>query len=76
MNCDIGGTVVYLAVGLLVYLLGYGPVDWSDGWVYVIAALWPFVVIWWSLFYIIAMGAVFLLIMAVAATWYHFRGKL
>lgn len=75
MNCDAGGTVIYLALGLLVYLLGYGPVDWSDGWVYVIVALWPFVVIWWCLFYILAIGAAFLLIGLSVTAWGHFRSK-
>jgi hypothetical protein len=55
----------YLAFGLLVYLLAYGSVDWSDEWVYVIVMLWPFALLWWSLLYIVLFVAVLALIPAV-----------
>lgn len=36
---------IYLAVGLLVYLLLYAPpdgVDWTNPWVYIVTLAWPF----------------------------------
>jgi hypothetical protein len=58
---DIGELVIYLAIGLLVRLLAYGPVDWADAWVYVTVALWPAVLLWWSIPYLIAAAAIVLL---------------
>lgn len=58
MTEEIFVAAIYFAVGLLIYLLGYGPVDWSDAWVYVIAILWPAVLIWWSLPYLLLIGVV------------------
>lgn len=63
------GLAFYLAVGLLVYLLAYGPVDWSDAWVYVIAILWPFVLVWWWLFYIIGFVLMLMLPAAIVVLW-------
>lgn len=70
---------VYLAIGLLVYLLAYGPVDWSDAWVYVIVILWPFVLFWWSLFYIACFVGIVLALLTVAAlgtaAWVRIKSK-
>jgi hypothetical protein len=55
----------YLAFGFLVYLLAYGPVDWSDEWVYVIVVLWPFALLWWGFLYIALLVAVLALFPAV-----------
>lgn len=67
---------VYLAIGLLVYLLSYGPVDWSDAWVYVIVILWPLALMWWSLFYIACLIGVLFLASVVFAAWEYSRGRL
>lgn len=44
----ITGLVVYLAIGLLVYTLIYAPVpfDWTNHWVYIVSALWPFALLY------------------------------
>jgi hypothetical protein len=55
----------YLSFGLLVYLLAYGSVDWSDEWVYVIVMLWPFALLWWGFLYIALLVAVLALFPAV-----------
>jgi hypothetical protein len=61
--------LIYFGVGLLVYLLAYGPVDWADAWVYVIASLWPFVLLWWALPYALAVAAIVLFIAAGISAW-------
>lgn len=45
---SLSGTIVYLGIGLLVYVLLYTPIvfTWSDPWLYIIIALWPFALIW------------------------------
>lgn len=51
----LAGTAVYLGLGLLVYLwLGvYMEFSWTDPWVYVYMALWPFVLFFKALFWVI-----------------------
>lgn len=74
---DLGSCVIYVAVGLLVYLLAYGPVDWSDAWVYVISGLWPAFLIWWALPYVLAaiatVVAVVILVSVSLWAWKDFR---
>lgn len=69
MIINLTEAVIYIAFGLLVYLLAYGQPDWSDAWVYVIVGLWPFVLAWWFLPYIIAGVAIWVAI-SYAATWW------
>jgi hypothetical protein len=52
------GTLIYLAVGLFFYTVLYAPevFTWYDPWVYIIAILWPFAVMWelaWIILYIL-----------------------
>ena len=75
MSSGIGETLIYLGVGLLVYLLAIGPVDWSDAWVYVIMTLWPFFLIWWALFYIVGFLVLFVVLALIATTWEYFGGR-
>jgi len=44
----LGSVIIYMAIGFLVYMLLYAPdvFAWSDPWIYIIAALWPFALIW------------------------------
>nr|BDD44192.1 hypothetical protein 22 [Balneolaceae bacterium] len=67
------GIILYFAAGMLVYLLAYGQPDWSDAWVYVIAALWPFVLLWWLLPYAIGLTVLILLAVACMAAWDHYK---
>lgn len=79
MIIDLTECVIYIAFGLLVYLLAYGQPDWSDAWVYVIVGLWPFVLIWWSIFYIACFVGIVLLLLTVAAlgtaAWERIKSK-
>lgn len=59
--------IIYLGIGFLVYMLIYAPdvFVWSDPWIYIIAALWPFalaweflVIIFWIILVIVAIGLV------------------
>ena len=70
---DIGGLVIYLAIGLLVYLLAYGQPDWSDAWVYVITALWPFLLLWWVLPYAIGLIVLMLIVVSCLAAWDYYK---
>ena len=43
------GTLMYLAFGLLVYVVLFQPetgFSWADPWVYIIAIFWPFALIY------------------------------
>ncbi len=43
------GTLIYLAFGLLVYLVLFEPesgFSWADPWVYIVAVFWPFALIY------------------------------
>jgi len=80
MNIQIkglGGTIVYLAIGFLVYMLIYAPdvFVWGDPWIYIIAALWPFALAWeffviilWLLLFIVCAGVVYIV-------YDYFRGR-
>jgi len=39
---------VYLGIGILVYLIlgAWSVFTWSDPWLYVYMALWPFIIMW------------------------------
>ena len=69
--------IIYLGIGFLVYMLIYAPdvFVWSDPWIYIIAALWPFALAWEFLVIIfwiaLAVGAVVL----VCILYDHFRGR-
>ena len=73
---DLGTWAVYFAAGLLVYLLAYGPVDWSDAWVYVIAALWPAFLIWWALPYVLIIGIALVIVVLGVAAWESIRNRI
>ncbi len=65
----LGGAIVYLGIGFLVYMLIYAPdvFIWSDPWVYIISALWPFALAWeffviilWLILIAFAIGIVYI----------------
>lgn len=65
----IAGAIIYLGIGLLVYMLIYAPdvIVWSNPWVYIISALWPFALAWeffiiilWLILFVFAAGIVYI----------------
>lgn len=40
------GLLFYAAAGLAYHLIVYGEVDWAEGFVYVVMAFWPVLLVW------------------------------
>ena len=58
------GTLMYLAFGLLVYVVLFQPeagFSWANPWVYIVAVFWPF-----ALIYKFTVAIVLLIVIAVA----------
>jgi hypothetical protein len=50
----------YAAAGLALHLIIYGPVDWSDAFVYVVMAFWPLLLAWEIFKIVVIVGVVVL----------------
>ena len=60
MNVNVSTTdffagLIYLAIGLAVYMWigAFAVFTWASPWVYIYMLLWPFIVIWQFLFWVI-----------------------
>ncbi len=65
------GTLIYLAFGLLVYLVLFEPesgFSWADPWVYIVAVFWPF-----ALIYKLTVAIVLLIVIAAAIAFAYGR---
>lgn len=73
----LGGAIVYLGIGFLVYMLIYAPdvFTWNDPWVYIIAALWPFALAWEFLVIIFWIALAVCAVIAVCAIYDHVRNN-
>lgn len=69
--------IIYLGIGFLVYMLIYAPdvFVWSDPWIYIIAALWPFALMWEFLVIIFYIILVIVAIGLVCFSYDYFRGR-
>ena len=66
INFGLTGLFVYLAIGILYHLItGDGPFAWSDPWLYVTMAMWPFFLLGWIILAVIVVAIVFV-------TWWWF----
>jgi len=73
----LGGAIVYLGIGLLVYMLIYAPdvFTWSDPWLYIIAAIWPFMLAWEFIVIIFWIALAVCAVIAVCAIYDHVRSS-
>lgn len=65
---DIGGFVglfIYLLIGCAIYLIAYGEPQGFGLSLVVVAVLWPFALIWWSLYWIACAIALVLMALGV-----------
>lgn len=71
----LGGAIVYLGIGFLVYMLIYAPnvFTWNDPWLYIIAALWPFALAWEFLVIIFWIALAVCAVIAVCVLYDHVR---
>jgi len=69
------GTLMYLAFGLLVYVVLFQPeagFSWANPWVYIVAVFWPFALIYK---FTVAIVLLIVIAIAIAATFKMITGR-
>ena len=70
----LSGLVAYLGFGILVYALSYGSqLDWSDAWIYLFMAFWPYILIWWFVKWVVIIVVSGLIIYGLWTVWEEYR---
>lgn len=54
---NILGAGIYIAIGMLVFMI-FHTFDWTDQWLYIYMALWPFILLFKFLFWILIISVV------------------
>lgn len=62
INFGLTGLFAYLGIGILYHLItGDGPFAWTDPWLYVTMAIWPFFLLGWVILAIIVIIILFVI---------------